>query len=307
MEGGSLKGIPEGCKSKILSFTSPRDVCRSSLVSSNFRSAGESDIIWEKFLPSDYQDIISSSVSPSPVVFCSKKDLYFRLCDSPILIDGGNKSFALDKLSGKKCYMVGARELSIAFGDTQFSEVAELQRARWLEIRGKMETQMLSPRTTYAAYLVFKFLEGAYGFDSPPAEVSVRFVEGGEAENSARPVYLDPHDGSRVRFQLVQQRRGVYDRSIRHVLRRSPASVSRQQDGQFPRARGDGWMEIEMGEFINDSGEDGEVEMSLMEVVAEGEFASVATDVLTVVDFGKKLLCFHSFMYRFHLRPFAPF
>lgn len=81
--------LSEGFVSYILSFTSPPDTCRSALVSSLFRSAADSDLVWEKFLPSDYEEIISRSVFP--VVFSSKKELYFRLCNNPILVDDGNK------------------------------------------------------------------------------------------------------------------------------------------------------------------------------------------------------------------------
>ncbi|KAA8548445.1 hypothetical protein F0562_000129 [Nyssa sinensis] len=134
MENFSL--LPEGCTSHILSLTSPGDVCRSSAISHGFKSAAESDTIWERFLPSDYQQIISRSVSP--VVTTTKKDLYFRLSNSPILLDGGKLSFSLEKETGKKCYMLPARELIISWGDTpyywkwtshldsRFSEVAEL-------------------------------------------------------------------------------------------------------------------------------------------------------------------------------------
>ncbi|KAF8394142.1 hypothetical protein HHK36_020348 [Tetracentron sinense] len=271
MEKGStvdFNVLPEGCISNILSLTSPGDACRSSLVSSIFRWASESDIVWEKFLPSDYKDIISRSFSPSPVVFSSKKELYSRLCNTPILIDEGNKSFGLEKRSGKKCYMIGARELSIVWGDTpMFSEVAELINVCWLEIHGKMETRILSPKTTYAAYLVFKFSDDTvYGLGFHPAEVSIRFIQGGdEGGGETRAVYLAPDGTQRRQYRIVPRSIGRISRSISHRLR-LPASTSREREGQRPKERGDGWMEIEMGEFFNDRGEDGEVEMSLKEV-----------------------------------------
>ncbi|KAF8402068.1 hypothetical protein HHK36_013020 [Tetracentron sinense] len=259
--------LPEGCISRILSLTSPRDACRSSVVSSVFRWAAESDIVWEKFLPSDYREVISRSVSPSPLLFSSKKELYFRLCNTRVFIDDGNKSFALEKGSGKKCYMLGARVLTIVLADTprnwkwrslpesRFSEVAELVSVSSLEIRGKMETSMLSLKTTYAAYFVFKFGErGAFGLEFHPAEVSVRFVRGCEDEAESRDVYLDPVGGQRR-----QRRAGIFSNMLR-----LPATTSRRQE--LRTERGDGWMEIEMGEFFNDRGEDGEVEMSLTEV-----------------------------------------
>ncbi|CAL5364689.1 unnamed protein product [Camellia sinensis] len=57
-------------------------------VSSSFHSAANSDIVWERFLPSDYEDIVSRLVTP--LKFSSKKGIFVCLCD-PILIDGGNK------------------------------------------------------------------------------------------------------------------------------------------------------------------------------------------------------------------------
>ncbi|XP_042505590.1 F-box protein At2g02240-like [Macadamia integrifolia] len=121
MEEGStvdLYILPEGCISNIISLTSPRDACRSSVISSVFRSATDSDSVWERFLPSDYQQILSSSVSPYLLLFSSKKELYLHLCNNPLLIDRGTKTLALEKCSGRKCYMIGAKELSIVWGDT---------------------------------------------------------------------------------------------------------------------------------------------------------------------------------------------
>ncbi|KAI8537977.1 hypothetical protein RHMOL_Rhmol09G0065100 [Rhododendron molle] len=80
--------LPEGCISQILSMTSPRDACRSSAIPSGFGAAANSDSVWEKFLPSDHRQIISRSVSPV-VFFSTKKQLYFSLCDSPLLLGGG--------------------------------------------------------------------------------------------------------------------------------------------------------------------------------------------------------------------------
>ncbi|TKY52053.1 F-box protein PP2-B11 [Spatholobus suberectus] len=84
-----LQGLPEGCIASILSSTTPVDVCRLSVVSKLFRSAAESDAVWERFLPSDYQSIISQF--PSPLNYPSKKALYLTLSDRPIIFDQGKK------------------------------------------------------------------------------------------------------------------------------------------------------------------------------------------------------------------------
>ncbi|KAK4485276.1 hypothetical protein RD792_007908 [Penstemon davidsonii] len=79
--------LPEDCIAVILSFTSPKDACRAAAVSPEFRSAANSDNLWERFLPYDYKNITGRSVSP--VIYSTKKELYFMLCKSPLLLDGG--------------------------------------------------------------------------------------------------------------------------------------------------------------------------------------------------------------------------
>ncbi|KAK5832359.1 hypothetical protein PVK06_016161 [Gossypium arboreum] len=81
-----LSALPLDCITLIISFTSPRDACRLSLVSTAFNSATESDAVWESFLPSQYQALIPSSLS-----FSSKKQLYLSLCENPLLIEAGRK------------------------------------------------------------------------------------------------------------------------------------------------------------------------------------------------------------------------
>ncbi|KAI3469948.1 hypothetical protein Pfo_026611 [Paulownia fortunei] len=242
--------LPEDFLSEIFSRTSPLDASRFAVISKGFKSAAESDTVWDRFLPWDCFQNVSRSVSP--VVYATKKELYFSLCHSPILLDGGKLSFSLEKTSGKKCYMVGARELMISWGDTprywewtfyadsRFSEVAQLKFVCWLDIRGKIKTQMLTSNTMYGAYLVFKLAERFHGLES--ANAVVRFVND-EADSDA------------------EKRAGIV-----HLQRPNARDGSRQQTGQLPERRSDGWMEIEMGNFYNDQGDDGEAEARLMEI-----------------------------------------
>jgi len=81
--------LPEDCFAHMLSFTSPIDVCRVSLISSVVQSMADSDSVWEKLLPHNYQGIVSRLVDP-PLPCSSKKKLFARLC-KPQLIDDGNK------------------------------------------------------------------------------------------------------------------------------------------------------------------------------------------------------------------------
>ncbi|KAL2507139.1 F-box protein [Forsythia ovata] len=207
----------------------------------------------EGFLPPDYQDIIARSVSP--VLYSSKKELYFHLCDSPLLLDDGKLSFRLSKPSGKKCYMLCARELYITWGDTpvywnwktltesRFAEVAELLNVCWLEIRGKMQTRTLSLKTNYAAYLVFKVLQNSKGLESP-SKASVKLVQQSiaEVEGGNNTVYL----------KRPTHRRGRW-RRVSFI------------DGRMPEERRDMWLEIELGEYFNDEGDEGDIQMQLLE------------------------------------------
>lgn len=84
-----LDALPEECLSRVISFTCPRDACRSSLVSGDFHDAADSDLSWERFLPLDYHQIIMKSVSP--LEYSSKKELFLKLSSTPLLIDGGKK------------------------------------------------------------------------------------------------------------------------------------------------------------------------------------------------------------------------
>ncbi|XP_050375425.1 putative F-box protein PP2-B12 [Argentina anserina] len=246
-----LERLSEECIACILSLTSPKDACRSALVSSAFGSAAQSQVVWERFLPSDHRDIISRSVSP--VTFTSKMELYFRLCDSPIFLDDGNLSFAIDKLSGKKCFTLGARRVLIAWGDTpaywewisvphsRFAEVAYLRSVCWLEIYGRMEMRSLSPNTAYAGHLVYMFSDEATNYagtgqnyyETFPVKLSVKFfvTEG---------TLIEAHDEEDAELLIST---------------RMPAAGASSMDNSFgkrqhfPMERNDGWMEIKIGEF----------------------------------------------------------
>ncbi|KAJ8753025.1 hypothetical protein K2173_008812 [Erythroxylum novogranatense] len=271
--GLDLLALPEDCIENFVSLSGPRDTCRLSVISSRFRSAAESDAVWQKYLPPDYRSIIARSTDSSMLKrFSSLKDLYFSLCDNPILIDGAKLSFSLDKSTGKKCYMLSARNLVIVWGDTpwywkwtsepecRFGEVAELIQVCWLEIRGKISASLLSPATFYSAYLVFTSATGTYGFDYRPLEVSMGPAG---AESPTPSVYLDAGKGRRQRYQTGRRRIGLGSRMFMSVMQMQAPMPVVESD---PRERKDGWFEIELGEFFNKEGEEGEIEMSVLEI-----------------------------------------
>nr|GMC91536.1 F-box protein PP2-B15-like [Ipomoea batatas] len=257
----SLDLLPEDCLLQILSHVPPRLACQSSLLSTSIRDAAESELLWETFLPSDYREIICRSVSP--IMFESKKELYVKLL-SPILIDGGQKTFSIDRETNKKRYILSARELSIAFSrntfywcwkpllGSRFPQVVELLMVSWLEINGNINTRMLSPNTTYGAYFIFKLAGRAFGLNSLPPQISIKLAN----YQSDRIVYLCQKSYNKQAMeQLFMLNRVEALRS--KLVHEGEECVICERD--------DGWLEIEMGEFYND-GSEKEVEMSLREV-----------------------------------------
>lgn len=96
-----IQDLPEGCITAILSRTTPVDAGRFSLTSKTFRSAADSDAVWNQFLPSD-SNFIASVVSqfPSLANAPTKKALYLALSDRPIIIDNGHKVLFLVTFKG---------------------------------------------------------------------------------------------------------------------------------------------------------------------------------------------------------------
>ncbi|KAL4578861.1 hypothetical protein LXL04_014992 [Taraxacum kok-saghyz] len=259
-----FEALPEGFVAEALALTSPRDACRLSSVNSVFHSAAQWDSVWESFTPPEY---LPETADGGEVA--SKKEMYLRLCDHPVIIDAGNKSFWLDKRSGKKCYMLAARQLSIAASDSphcwiwtpttesRFTEVAELISVSLLEIVGKITTSILSPNTTYVALLVFKTTPKAYGFEFQPVEVCIS-SHGYRSET--RMVYLDPEVGRR---RGLRSRRGIGMFGKGAFANWDLVPGPSKENG--PKQREDGWLEIEIGEYFN-GGDEPELELSVAEV-----------------------------------------
>lgn len=163
----------------------------------------------------------------------------------------------------------------------RFSEVARLESVCWLEIRGIINTRMLSSNTIYGAYLVFKLAKKrTHGLEF--ANAFVRFMndklaEGGD-ENE-RDVILghfsrenDRERGRQTGEVPVRVGDGLTEIAEVHLqLQRRQRTNNRsrhdqqpQQTGRLPVRRGDGWMDMEMGSFYSDGGDDGAVEAWLL-------------------------------------------
>uniref|UniRef100_A0A0A9BYZ7 F-box domain-containing protein n=1 Tax=Arundo donax TaxID=35708 RepID=A0A0A9BYZ7_ARUDO len=262
--------LPEELLSAAISRTAPRDACRAAAVSPAFRAAAESDAVWSCFLPQDLPPLADGELSPAPE---SKKALFMRLSDRPVLLADGLGSMWLDRESGAKCYMLSARVLHISWGDTpeywrwipltdsRFSEGAELLDVCWLEIRGKIHSKMLSQNSTYTAFIVFKIAGESYGLDFPDQEASISIGE----NTLTSQVCL--HGYGNVEEEVPQNYRPIMMPAIGARFRRRNRRVPPPgANVLLPQKRADNWMELEMGEFYNEGGDDGEVSISLMEI-----------------------------------------
>ncbi|KAL5767358.1 hypothetical protein ACOSQ2_014141 [Xanthoceras sorbifolium] len=231
--------LPEGYIATMISLTSPCDAYLLSCVNSLFKLATESDAIWDRFLPADYGSLICNLNFCSSSSAMYKKELHLSLYHNP-------SYFQLDKLSGMKCYMISARKLTI---------VAKLIHMWWLEIRNETNTSILSPRTTYGAYLVFKMVVVAYGFVNQAAEVSFGLIG---SDSHKRAVYLDLERGQRPRQVKFPRRISIPIRSLEWQV-----YVPKEIDGYYRKERGDGWLEIELGKGV---GKKNVLKMSVMKV-----------------------------------------
>ncbi|KAL6517949.1 hypothetical protein OROMI_033650 [Orobanche minor] len=224
--------LPEECIANIISLTSPKDACRVAAVSLGFKSASDSDVAWERFLPPNHNDIVSRASSPP--TFSTKKQLYFLLRDSTLYLDGGHMIFEFSGRTGKTSYTLGARKLQIgsiddpkhwkwiSLRESRFSQVAKLKRINRLDIGLKMETRLLSPKTTYVAWLVYRFTVMDSGLDVL-SKASIKLVkeDGTETQGSTTNIYLlEPHD-----------------------------RIMSSADGKLSWAVEGNWYEIELGEF----------------------------------------------------------
>ncbi|KAK3416074.1 hypothetical protein EUGRSUZ_H01640 [Eucalyptus grandis] len=131
---------------------------------------------------------------------------------------------------------------------------------------------MLLPKTHYAAYLVFKITPASHGFEFQPVEVEARFA-GDEAGKREHSVYLSRENNNTHGWQSW--------RRFRHAGW-SLMLASAEGSGNYPKERRDGWSEIELGEFLTKEGQDGEVEMSVMETKGGNRKAGLVVEGIEI-------------------------
>lgn len=146
----------------------------------------------------------------------------------------------------------------------RFKEVAKLHVVCWLEIRGRIETRMLSPSTTYKAYLVYKLTGRTFGLDWA-AVVTVGTRACGFDYECPNLEEIMAGQGIKHSVFLAPQR--VIERELELRRRRQMRPNQEINEAKFPNeSRADGWLEMELGEFHCRGDEDGELEMICCEI-----------------------------------------
>ncbi|XP_017219025.2 putative F-box protein PP2-B12 [Daucus carota subsp. sativus] len=256
--------LPQECIEEVVSRVGPMEVCRLSAVCKRFLSAAESDLVWDRFLPSDYQQLRDRADAFPNIKFAHKKDLFLFLIGNHVSMDGNTMCFWLSKRTGKKCFLtaisiVGDVE-EVYFEDDGpygWSRVKDersriqgcftlCEHVELFGIQGKMSTSVLSPNTTYTIYLVCHSRKYVLinNFDEP-VEVSIA-IDG--VESIKHIVYLD---------------------------RRKMRSKG-DNDLRYPQQRKDDRFEVELGEYFNKGGGEVSLEITMTEV-RSGKFKSGPT------------------------------
>ncbi|KAL1810431.1 hypothetical protein ACET3Z_027421 [Daucus carota] len=244
--------LPQECIEEVVWRVGPMEACRLSAVCKRFQSAAESDLVWDRFLPSDYQQLRDRADALPNMKFAHKKDLFLFLIGNHVSMDGNTMCFWLCKRTGKKCFLTAISIIGdveeVYFEDVGWSrlevEISRIQdcftlchRVALFGIQGKISTSVLSPNTTYTIYLVCSLAEYIfhyYYFDEP-VEVSVA-INGVE--------------------------------SIKHIVYLNPRKMKSEVDNdlQYPQKRKDDRFEVQLGEYLNKGGEEVNLEITMTEV-----------------------------------------
>ncbi|WMV51347.1 hypothetical protein MTR67_044732, partial [Solanum verrucosum] len=140
--------------------------------------------------------------------------------------------------------------------ESRFPEVAKLKRIWSVDIGGTIRAGVLSPWTSYAAYLAYKF-EDEIGFNYRPSEDELKKVYE-EAVLSNLPSDAEDEDpGLSDDIYLALQHLSL-PFLLENVSNRLQLIMRR------PKLRDDGWFEIELGGFYTEN-EDDHIEMNLKE------------------------------------------
>ncbi|KAK9050802.1 hypothetical protein SSX86_030229 [Deinandra increscens subsp. villosa] len=194
----------------------------------------DTETYWELKLPSDYEDIIKRS--KDSLQWETKKDLYAILCKG-FPISYGEEWFFLAN-DGKKCLMLPARAVLEEDRwewkpkpETRFEEVAGCIFDTFAII-SKFNSKMLSPQTTYAAYLAYNLPDDYKSVDQPP---HVQVVDKDSDSKEAYNIFLCTPQTPHINWNEKEEK--------------TTNPSSRRKIKGLPKRRSDGWMEVQVHEF----------------------------------------------------------
>jgi hypothetical protein len=137
----------------------------------------------------------------------------------------------------------------------RFWDATKLRGISWLKIKGKIHSMMLSKNLTYHVHMVFKLAaDGFKNLDFPFQVASVSFRGSESTRRVCLQGYIEVGDDGLPQKHVLN----AASKNFVQFILRNDALV-------LPRKRADGWMEVEMGEFFNEEGYDGEVSFILMD------------------------------------------
>ncbi|KAI3692367.1 hypothetical protein L6452_32181 [Arctium lappa] len=209
----------------------------------------DSDVYWEQKLPNDYKQIIKRSKDTTK--WTTKKELYHLFCKgfliskrNRFLINNGHEEwFSLAK-NGKKCLMLPSTKTLVKsdwdwkhLRESRFKEVALNCHAQF-RIICKIKSQVLSPQTTYACYLIYKITENHSEFVPPMRVVDKKLRASVHHLVAWWYIYL-----------LSPQTRVINPKDGQNT--HNPSNISKVK-GLLPQLRNDGWMEVHVWEFRTD-------------------------------------------------------
>ncbi|KAJ0944872.1 putative protein kinase RLK-Pelle-CrRLK1L-1 family [Helianthus annuus] len=200
------------------------------------------DTYWEKKLPNNYDDIIKWS--KDDLKWTTKKELYSILCKG-FQMSNGQGWFSLAK-NGKRCLMLPARYTLLEkqwkwkhHEESRFEDVA-YSPDQPFSIVYNIKTEILSPATTYACYLVYKLPE-----NSPEVLDTYEFIMQVRENYDDKTNWRLQDEKCGFIFMLNPQTPVIRPKAGQN----SHKPMNRPKLKGIPKQRSDGWMEVQVWEF----------------------------------------------------------
>ncbi|CAN0892412.1 Putative F-box protein PP2-B8 [Linum grandiflorum] len=297
-----MDGLPEECVQMVMSYAGPRQTCKLAVLSKSLWSASLCQLLWQNFLPAGYESAISRSTSLNLLSSSDTRWLVGRLCQRPLLIDQGKKSWMMEKQTGKVTIMVGCDDLRMSGNcpwnskrddDCWFGrQVKTLKLGSSFAIRAKIHTGMLSPSTLYAAYLVFKLEERKPCSNPRSIKLEALIMNRGQGGRLKLKLKLKPKRDNRVRWDHSGVGLALY-----LGMYRKP---TRKLEMEWKEKRGKGWREAKLGQFWSHAREDEDDDRKANELI--DIFVRSTESTRDVTDFSKGK-CMDVTVYGIELRP----